>query len=161
MLRILGGLKNPGTCCCLVMLFLVGCGDGASERVGNGDAEGKGGPAEIQEFELGAPDVHIELLEVLDHTGVAAESGKEPLEAHLDRILIHWWESNPVGVHGIVQDDESGDTVRVIFQGRAKPGTVELSFLASALDQGTVYRWLLADENTADTIQSVRFRIPF
>lgn len=143
-----------------LVLLVSACSGCHSDEADSEPSKSTVRPSQKEEKTLGAPNVSLDLLSVVDRTQVSTEAGVAPLVAHLDRILIHWWEVDPIPVYGVIQDDQTGETLRVLFEGRAKPGTVELSFLASVLDPSAPHRWLLTNQTTSDTIQFIRFRIP-
>lgn len=88
-----------------------------------------------------------------DKTGVRDSSDFAAFAQEEGRISLRWWEHQRSDYFAFIQDVETGDTLRVMFEGATKKGVAEISFQASALPAGKPCAWFLTRKVERDTLQ--------
>lgn len=91
--------------------------------------------------------------ENFDETGVQDSSDYAAFEENDGRIFLRWWEHQRSDYFAYIQDQETGDTLRVMFEGATKKGVAEISFQAGALQPGKACAWFLTRKTERDTLQ--------
>ncbi|MGB1075860.1 MAG: hypothetical protein ACPGYK_06695 [Flavobacteriales bacterium] len=98
-------------------------------------------------------DISIAFGANFDKTGVQDSSDYAAFEENGGRISLRWWEHQRSDYLAYIQDQETGDTLRVMFEGATKKGVAEISFQASALPTGRPCTWFLTRKTERDTLQ--------
>ena len=75
-----------------------------------------------------------------------------------NRLFLRWWEDARSDYFAFIQDQTTGDTLKVLFEGSPRKGLTELSFNVSALSVGRPHRWLLTRKAERDTLQLMDFQ---
>lgn len=99
---------------------------------------------------------YIEIISSLDLTGCIENGSEGIIQSRKERVVFQWHEEARSDYFAIIQNAETGDTIRVMFEGATKKGIAEISFNISALEIGA-YRWLLTRKDVKDTVQQVEF----
>lgn len=114
-----------------------------SRKPGSGDEPGL-------PLSTGTP---VQFGENFDKSGVQDSSEFAAFEQEDGRISLRWWEHQRSDYFAFIQELETGDTLRVMFEGATKKGVAEISFQASALPAGKTCAWFLTRKLERDTLQ--------
>ena len=139
------------------LLVLWGC---SAADVPVTPVESKGSGHE-QDLPLTTSNVGLDVAASWDRTGVVENSdslGVFGLENN--RLFLRWWEDARSDYFAFIQDQMTGDTLKVLFEGSPRKGLTEVSFNVSALSVGRPYRWLLTRKAERDTLQIMDFQFP-
>jgi hypothetical protein len=136
------------SCAILIASLLTACAvpddhQGASMDPGSGDEPGL-------PLSSGTP---VQFGDNFDKSGVQDSSDFAAFAQEEGRISLRWWEHQRSDYFAFIQDVETGDTLRVMFEGATKKGVAEISFQASALPAGRPCAWFLTRKVERDTLQ--------
>ena len=136
-------------------LVMWGCSTGGVPAV-PGEPPGSG---HEQHLPLTISNVGLDVAVSWDRTGVVENSdslGVFSLENN--RLFLRWWEDARSDYFAFIQDQTTGDTLKVLFEGSPRKGLTELSFNVSALSVGRPHRWHLTRQAERDTLQLMDFQ---
>lgn len=145
------------TCLTFIFLALFGCSSVEKPPAIQGEPLGSGSE---QNQPLTVTNFSLAVKESWDRTGVVEYSDSllsYALESN--RLSFRWWENARSDYFAYLQDPETGDTLKVLFEGATKKGLAEVSFNISALQVGQSYRWLLTRKAEQDTLQLLEYQI--
>lgn len=138
-----------------LLLVLWGC---SSADVPGAPGEPPGSGHE-QDLPLTISNVGLDVAVSWDLTGVEENSDSLGIfDLENNRLSLRWWEDARSDYFAFIQDQTSGDTLKVMFEGSPRKGLTEVSFNVSALSAGRPYRWLLTRKAERDTLQLMDFQ---
>ena len=138
-----------------LLLVLWGCSSADGPFIPD---EPKGSGHE-QDLPLTTSNVGLDVAVSWDLTGVEENSDSLGIfDLENNRLSLRWWEDARSDYFAFIQDQTTGDTLKVLFEGSPRKGLTELSFNVSALSVGRPHRWLLTRKAERDTLQLMDFQ---